>query len=94
LIPFEWTTRQEGADGRVVAHGTAINIRGEVYELVDIDTRSSSMVKYCFRHWPEAVLIRRVVPYTPHYVANVLQEQKSSGSLGHLIGKVFGRQKQ
>jgi hypothetical protein len=40
------------------------------------------------------VLIRRVVPYTPHYVAGVLQNQKESGSLGNLIGKVFGKPKE
>jgi hypothetical protein len=94
LIPFEWTPRQEGAEGRVIANGTALNIRGDVYELIDIDTRSSSMVKYCFRSWPTSVLIRRVVPYSPHYVANVLRERKESGSLGNIIGKVFGKPKE
>jgi serine/threonine protein kinase len=94
LIPFDWTPREEGADGRVIANGTALSIRGEVFELVDIDTRSSSMVKYCFRSWPQSVLIRRVIPYTPHYVAGVLQNQKESGSLGGFIGKVFGKSKE
>jgi serine/threonine protein kinase len=93
LIPFDWTARAEGADGRVIANGTAINVRGVVYELVDVDTRSSSMVKYCFRQWPTSVLIRRVIPYTPQYVASVLQDRRGSGSFGDLFGKVFGKPK-